>query len=73
LRECEVGEAFLDSGKCEVCKNGTAYLLMQLTSPGDCIPCPEEALCFGGSKIGPKPTYWRKNATSHSFIECFNP
>jgi hypothetical protein len=37
------------------------------------MACPNDtAICYGGSKIGPKPGYWRKNKTTSNFIKCPN-
>jgi hypothetical protein len=47
--------------------------LKQLIEPGICSSCNDEvAICFGGSNIGPKPGYWRKNNETTSFIKCPN-
>ena len=35
LRECEIGEAFLDSGACEQCAANSSYSLTTMSSPGD--------------------------------------
>jgi len=45
-----------------------------MKEPGECKDCPsDEALCFGGSNIGPKPGYWRKSNKTEKFIKCPNP
>lgn len=47
------------------------YSLFKMTQPGDCKKCPTaKAICFGGSNIGPKPGYWRKNNITSNFIKC---
>eukprot|EP00347_Sterkiella_histriomuscorum_P007237 403349735 len=74
LRDCEIGEQFTVVGKCEQCQNGTSFSIVQMTSPGSCQSCPtEKANCYGGSNIGPKPGYWRKNNVTSNFIQCSYP
>eukprot|EP00347_Sterkiella_histriomuscorum_P001563 403371552 len=64
LRECQIGEQFADSGQ-------TEYSLVKQNSPGTCKSCPtDKAVCLGGSDIGPKPSYWRKNNYTDTFIQC---
>ena len=59
--------------RCLECAEGTSFLLEKLTSPGGCTTCPTtEAICYGGSHIGPKPGYWRKNNHTSVFIKCPN-
>jgi hypothetical protein len=59
--------------RCSECTNGTQYLLEKQTSPGTCTECPTtQALCYGGSNIGPQPGYWRKSNTTTVFIKCIN-
>eukprot|EP00347_Sterkiella_histriomuscorum_P023840 403333206 len=71
LRECQIGEQFADSGQCNLCSNRTEYSLIKQNSPGTCKSCPtDKAVCLGGSDIGPKPFYWRKNNHTDNFIQC---
>jgi hypothetical protein len=73
LRECELGEAFLDSGECEACESGVGYLLAAATEETSCIPCPVAyATCIGGSSIVPKAGYWRASNITDVFYECSN-
>lgn len=45
-----------------------------MTSPGACTTCPsDKAYCNGGSNIGPKAGYWRKNNFTSNFVKCLNP
>jgi hypothetical protein len=45
-----------------------------MDKPGECKKCPtDQAICFGGSFIGPKPGYWRKSNSSFNFIKCVYP
>jgi len=49
-------------------------LLKPPVVPTECKVCPaEKALCNGGSNIGPKPGYWRKDNETDNFIACFEP
>ena len=42
-----------------------------MKSPGNCLDCPTtKAQCYGGSNIGPKAGYWRKNNYTSTFIAC---
>eukprot|EP00347_Sterkiella_histriomuscorum_P017660 403348489 len=71
LRECQIGEQFADSGQCNQCSNRTEYSLVKQNSPGTCKSCPtDKAVCLGGSDIGPKPSFWRKNNYTDTFIQC---
>ncbi|CDW87056.1 UNKNOWN [Stylonychia lemnae] len=71
LRECKVGEQFTIAGKCEVCENGNSFSLIKMDQPGECQTCPtDKARCYGGTNIGPKPGYWRKNNVTSYFIQC---
>eukprot|EP00347_Sterkiella_histriomuscorum_P017716 403348268 len=73
LRNCSVGEYFTTAGKCIQCPNETSFSLVQMKEPGDCTECPtEKAVCNGGSNIGPKPGYWRKNNYTSTFVKCLN-
>ena len=73
MRPCLNGEGLRENGACYGCPKGT-YLLKAPTSPTECKICPQEkAICNGGSNIGPKPGYWRKNNETDTFIECFTP
>lgn len=59
--------------RCKTCEADTAYYLEVMTSPGTCFKCQTTvSICYGGSKIGPLPGYWRKNATTSTFIKCPN-
>jgi len=71
LRPCISGEGLRDNGACYTCPTGT-YLLEPPTEPTECKFCPsEKAYCNGGSDIGPKPGYWRKDNETDNFIVCF--
>ncbi|CDW82469.1 UNKNOWN [Stylonychia lemnae] len=69
LRECEIGEQFTTSGKCQICQD--SYSLVKMTQPGSCEVCPtEKAKCIEGAQIGPLPGYWRRNNESKIFTQC---
>ena len=68
---CDPGEAFLKTGKCELCPPNS-YLFHFHTSPTNCLVCPLNARCFGGEDIGPVPGYWRSDKYSLAFLSCFN-
>ncbi|CDW71619.1 UNKNOWN [Stylonychia lemnae] len=71
LRECELGEVYTASGKCQLCEGG--YSLKKMTDPGLCMSCPnDKAICNGGSDIGPLPGFWRKNNLTSTFIKCMH-
>ncbi|CDW72107.1 UNKNOWN [Stylonychia lemnae] len=71
LRECEIGEQFTVVGKCEECEYGNSFSLVKMNEPGLCKICPtDKARCYGGTNIGPKPGYWRKNNATSFFIQC---
>ncbi len=72
LRACESGEAFLADGRCEECPR-YSYLLDPLSAPSECKECPANSFCFGGTKIGPRPGYWRRDALSTEMVPCFKP
>lgn len=71
LRACIEGESFMDNGECSECPTGTSYLLTVANTPTNCLNCPNNANCFGGSQIGPQPGYWRSSAVSVNFMTCF--
>eukprot|EP00347_Sterkiella_histriomuscorum_P005934 403354704 len=69
LRECLNGEQFTIAGKCIECEN--SYSLLKQASPGQCYECPDiKAVCPGGSKIYPRPGFWRKSNISTTIIQC---
>eukprot|EP00347_Sterkiella_histriomuscorum_P009503 403340963 len=71
LRNCMIGEQFTINGKCQQCQEGSSFSLVQMTSPGSCQTCPsDKANCYGGSNVGPKPGYWRKNNFTSTFVKC---
>lgn len=75
IRGCVIGEAQLARGENFVCQKCTAgrFLLEKpkLEEEKRCKPCPaDKAQCEGGSRIGPKAGFWRRNTTSDAFLQC---
>lgn len=75
IRGCILGEEQLPHGDNFVCRKCTAgrYLLEKpkLRETKECDPCPaEKAKCEGGSRIGPRKRYWRRNTSSAVFLRC---
>ena len=74
LRECMIGEYFTTTGQCIFCPALTSYSLTKMTEPGSCQKCPtSQAVCNGGSDIGPLPGYWRSTNLTSTFIRCLRP
>ena len=42
------------------------------TQPGSCKVCDPNAVCFNGSRVAPKPGYWRNTNVSENFYRCPN-
>jgi hypothetical protein len=60
--------------RCMECPSETSYSLALMNEPGECKKCPTDfAICLGGSNIGPKPGFWRRNNQTANFIKCVNP
>jgi len=71
VRNCTVGEGLDSNGACFRCPAGT-FLLVAPVNATACQSCPfEKAYCEGGSKIGPKPGYWRSSNVSDVFYKCY--
>ena len=68
-RECTTGEAYQDNLACVKCPFGS-YSYEVMKKPGECKPCPSEAICYGGDKTAPKPGYWRSEAYGETFTKC---
>jgi len=41
-------------------------------SDSKCNSCPDDAYCWGGANIGPKPGHWRISAYSDKILTCPN-
>jgi len=69
--KCEVGDVYDDSTKtCDTCVAGT-YSFDEPYNGARCYQCEsEQETCLGGSKIAPKPGYWRYDITKASVLEC---
>ena len=65
FRRCKLGEILISDGKvCKKCSPGTYVLDFNQTN---CKNCPENALCYGGSKLAPLHGYWRADHLSDIF------
>ena len=53
LRACLEGEQFTPAGKCVYCEEPT-YSIGIHSSPSTCQACPLNAICKGGTVIGPQ-------------------
>ena len=55
---CPVGTELVGTGpasRCVECEFG----LYSLSTATPCLPCPDEATCFGGALVVPLPGFWR--------------
>ncbi|CAG9322000.1 unnamed protein product [Blepharisma stoltei] len=69
LRDCVLGEITVGV-KCIICPED----LYSLNPKSDqCLPCPDEAICYGNYTMVPKPGYWRSSMLTDSFWPCPNP
>ena len=74
FRPCISGEGLRADGACYTCTEGTYLLIPPTVAPTDCKFCPsEKAYCTGGTNIGPRPGYWRKNNETDKFLACQIP
>lgn len=64
------GEEFTHDETCNLCPRGT-YSLIQPTEVTYCEPCEDNALCFGGNNMAPRPNHWRADEYSTEFLECW--
>ena len=77
FRQCTFGEYLIKSGvftKCQECQAGYWSVGKNDLDPKQgCTECDHTStLCLGGSKVGPKPGYWRMNKTSNIVTACNN-
>ena len=77
FRDCKFGEYLISSGsitKCQECQFGYWSIgKNRLDSKQGCTECDHTStFCLGGSRIGPKPGYWRMNETSDIVTACAN-
>ena len=72
MRRCAAGEAYLRTGECDRCQAGT-YLSEPACTPTQCLECPLNSKCYGGSQFGPAPSFWRESAESFNMHACYNP
>ena len=57
----------MNNGVCLDCPNGKYSLFANMT---ECLECPENTVCVGGSSIKVKPGFWRENLQSDIIFEC---
>lgn len=81
FRNCDIGE-FIENNLCIPCPDNTYSLDAPKTLENDkkdaishCKPClsTDPFYCYGGSKLTPKPSFWRLNYYSDNFLHCPNP
>ena len=75
FRDCKLGEYLMSSGqftRCQECQVGYWSVGKSgFDTKQACTECDQTStLCLGGSKIGPKPGYWRMNETSNIVKAC---
>ena len=80
VRRCVIGEQqtkdpVTDKFICSPCPVG--YYILRVPEDGtieECKVCnPDSHMCLGGSKVGPRPGYWRKSNVTNKFFKCPNP
>lgn len=72
VRGCVAGEQMLTNGKCKECPSGS-YILSIPFEPVSCSNCKTDvSYCLGGTKVFPKPGYWRSSNATDNFLECIN-
>ena len=71
LRNCSIGEIYLDDQSCFICNKGT-YSLLDPSSQvvKNCKNCPANAFCKGGKYISPLYGYWRYSNNSQIILKC---
>lgn len=71
---CSEGEITATDKSCFRCPNGT-YSSNDFPSETHnmCLKCPENAECWNGSFIVPKPGYWKSSRNSTLILECMIP
>jgi hypothetical protein len=68
-RNCTSGEELTREGKCKTCEKGT-YLIQPPTDFESCIPCDNNADCFGGNRLTPNEGFY-KSVEAQVVVECF--
>mgnify|MGYP006100468261 CR=1 FL=1 len=71
-RPCISGEEQTSFGTCVVCTNGYYLIVPPKDKAVSCLPCPENASCFGRNKISAKKGSFRSALDSKETIYCLN-
>lgn len=58
-RPCVLGEMLTEERTCVPCDPGTYSVLTNITEPSVCKPCPQHAICLGGSDMTPQQGFSR--------------
>jgi len=71
FEDCQLGDIYNPiTTACTTCPEGS-YSLSDPYKNQFCTPCNNEvAFCLGGSKIAPRPGFWRYNLTSDKILAC---
>lgn len=71
VRNCNIGEIYLDDLSCFICNKGTYSLLdFSIQIAKKCKNCPANALCMGGKYISPLQGFWRYSNNSELILKC---
>ena len=73
FRSCLSGERLYENYTCLECNQGEYSFNLDFTQFSQpCSICYDFTpfYCFGGSRLTPKPNYWRENDESSNFLQC---
>ena len=71
LRDCNPGEILMVDQTCRICSPNTYSLKdPMIRKSAICLPCPENAICLGGSSLRPIKGSWRYSITSSLVLKC---
>lgn len=70
FRLCTIGERLTDANECQLCDANKA--LFESNSKDQCIDCPDNMDCYGGSQIGPQKDYSRFSNWNSLAVACLN-
>lgn len=70
FRNCEIGEYRTPTLECLECPKDSYSLKIDATSCEACSPL--KFFCYGGSKLTPRPGFWRNDFHSENFFLCPN-
>ena len=71
-RPCISGEEQTSFGTCVVCTEGYYLIIPSKDRAVSCLPCPENASCFGSNKITANKGSFRSALDSKETIDCLN-